>query len=149
MFDTNPSKSTDATATGSHRSWGLRNRSRDLDIDRNDNLEEQHAHPRSTLIPQLQLPVLAPGAPPRHLNLDRDFALHEPHIRVRQALSTMICDSDRHPDSLSLLVAEAILLDDARDGFLDGKLSEEDGPVVVLDLWGADVDAQGYGWNSG
>lgn len=58
----------------------------------------------------------------------------------------MIRDPNRHPDSLSFVVAEAILLDDARDGFLDGKLSEEDGPVVGFDLWGADVDAQGYGW---
>lgn len=54
----------------------------------------------------------------------------------------MIRDSDHPPNSISLIVTEAILLHDALDEFLDCELTEEDGPVVDFCFRSADVDAQ-------
>lgn len=44
---------------------------------------------------------------------------------------------------MSLVVAEAVLLHDALDEFVDGEVAEEDGPVVDFGFGGADVDAFG------
>ena len=54
----------------------------------------------------------------------------------------MIRDPDHPSDSLPLVGAEAILLHDALDEFLDGEFAEEDGPVVDFGFGGTDVDAQ-------
>ena len=50
-------------------------------------------------------------------------------------------DPDGHADAVSLVGAEAVFLHDALDEFLDGEVTEEDGPVVDFGFGGADVDA--------
>lgn len=44
---------------------------------------------------------------------------------------------------MPLVVAEAVLLHDALDKFVNGEVAEEDGPVVDFGFGGADVDAFG------
>lgn len=44
---------------------------------------------------------------------------------------------------MPLVVAEAVLLHDALDEFVDGEVAEEDGPVVDFGFGSADVDVFG------
>ena len=97
-----------------------------------------------TLISQLQLPVLALGVQTGDLDIDRDLALHAPHILVAQTLNAVIRDPDRQPDSIPFVGTEAIFLHDTLDEFLNGEISEEDGPVVDFGLGGTDIDTQSW-----
>lgn len=66
-----------------------------------------------------------------------------PHVLVPQVLNAAVVrDADDHPDPVPFVVAEAVLLHDALDEFLDGEVAEEDGPVVDFGFGGADVDVQ-------
>ena len=98
----------------------------------------------SALILQLKLPILALRIETGDLDIDSDLALHIPHVLIAKPDHTpLVRDPDGHLDAVALVVAEAVLLDDALDEFVHRDVAEEDGPVVDFGFGGADVDVEG------
>ena len=80
----------------------------------------------------------------RNLDIDRDLALHGPHVLVTKPKDArLVRDPDGHLDAVALVVAEAVFFHDALDEVVDGEFAEEDGPVVDFGFGGADVDVEG------